>query len=100
MDLHPRWEKQCVLNWHLSPFWKLQFIVWPVYGLVSFVGALPYVGLASHLDSIRSVLVNRAAFAAIGTVTFTLGALSYHAPVLFLVAFIVGGIGAAWVNEY
>jgi two-component sensor histidine kinase len=50
----------------LSPFWTLQLIVWPAYGLISFVGALPYVGLAPHLGSVQSVIISKAVFAAAG----------------------------------
>ena len=49
-----------------SPFWTLQLVVWPAYGLISFIGALPYVGLAPHLGSLRSVIISKAIFAAAG----------------------------------
>jgi two-component sensor histidine kinase len=50
----------------LSPFWTLQLVVWPAYGLISFIGALPYVGLAPHLGSVQSVIISKAVFAAAG----------------------------------
>lgn len=50
----------------LLAFGALNFAAWIVYGLVSFAGALPYIGLVPHLNSVRSVFVNRAAFALIG----------------------------------
>jgi hypothetical protein len=50
----------------LLAFCTLNFAAWIAYGLVSFAGALPYVGLVPHLNSVRSVLVSRAAFALIG----------------------------------
>jgi two-component system LytT family sensor kinase len=50
----------------LQGFWVLNMIAWTSYGLISFVGVLPYVGLAPHLNSIRGVLVNRAAFSLMG----------------------------------
>jgi two-component system, LytTR family, sensor kinase len=50
----------------LSAFWMLNLGAWIAYGLASFAGALPYVGLVPHLNSVRSVLVGRAAFVLIG----------------------------------
>jgi two-component system, LytTR family, sensor kinase len=50
----------------LLAFCTLNFAAWIAYGLVSFAGALPYVGLVPHLNSVPSVLVSRAAFALIG----------------------------------
>jgi len=52
----------------IAPFWTIQLIGWPAYGLVSFLGVLPYVGLAPHLDSVRSALLSKMAFAATGMV--------------------------------
>jgi two-component system LytT family sensor kinase len=50
----------------ISSFWAAQLIAWPAYGIVSFVGVLPYVGLAPHLDSIRSAFFSKVAFTAAG----------------------------------
>jgi two-component system LytT family sensor kinase len=50
----------------LSAFYALNFVAWIAYGLVSFAGTLPYIGLVPHLNSLRSVFVSRAAFALIG----------------------------------
>ena len=50
----------------LSTFHVLNAGVWSAYGLVSFAGALPYIGLVPHLSSVRSVLINRAVFALTG----------------------------------
>jgi len=47
-------------------FWKLQFAAWTGYGMVSFLGVLPYVGTAPHLDSVKSALFSKAAFAVAG----------------------------------
>jgi two-component system, LytTR family, sensor kinase len=52
----------------IAPFWTTQLIGWPAYGLVSFLGVLPYVGLAPHLDSVRSALFSKVAFTAAGIV--------------------------------
>jgi two-component system, LytTR family, sensor kinase len=62
----------------VAPFWALQLIAWPAYALVSFVGALPYVGLAPHLDSARSALFSKAAFAAAGLMSSSLMRLFYR----------------------
>src|ERR1700722_2168968 len=50
----------------IAPFWTTQLIGWPAYGLVSFLGVLPYVGLAPHLDSVRSALFSKVAFTVAG----------------------------------
>jgi len=50
----------------LVAFGPLNLAAWLAYGLVSFAGALPYVGLVPHLTSVRSVFVSRAAFALMG----------------------------------
>lgn len=55
-------------KFQIAPFWTIQLIGWPAYGLVSFLGVLPYVGLAPHLDSVRSALFSKMAFAATGIV--------------------------------
>jgi len=55
-----------------SAFYILNTGVWIAYGLVSFAGALPYVGLVPHLNSVRSVVVNRAAFALAGLLSTSL----------------------------
>jgi len=49
-----------------STFAFVNLSAWVSYGLLSFVAGLPYVGLAPHLNSVRSLLANRAAFVAIG----------------------------------
>jgi two-component system, LytTR family, sensor kinase len=49
-----------------SAFYILNCGAWIAYGLVSFAGALPYIGLVPHLNSIRSAAFNRLAFALIG----------------------------------
>src|ERR1700687_20422 len=54
-----------------SPFWRLQLICWPAYGLVSFIGVLPYVGLAPHLDSWISAFFGKVTFAVEGLVLST-----------------------------
>jgi hypothetical protein len=48
------------------PFWALQMLAWPTYGLISLIGVLPYIGLEPHLDSIKSVFLSTAAFAMAG----------------------------------
>jgi len=48
------------------PFWKLQLAGWPAYGLILFVGVIPYVGTAPHLDSWPSVLGSKIAFTILG----------------------------------
>jgi two-component system LytT family sensor kinase len=53
-------------KFRVSQFWALQSIAWPAYGLVSFGGALPYVGAVPHLDSVSSLIANRIAFVAVG----------------------------------
>ncbi len=55
-----------------TSFWLLQLIAWPAYGMISFAGALPYVGLAPHLDSVRSVLFSKLVFIAVGFVASSL----------------------------
>src|SRR4029077_13084601 len=42
---------------------------WAAYGLVSFGGALPYVGTSPHLASLRALAANRMAFAIVGIVS-------------------------------
>jgi two-component system LytT family sensor kinase len=49
-----------------SRFWAFQFAGWAAYGLVSFCGALPYVGTVPHLDSVRSLAASRMAFVVVG----------------------------------
>ena len=49
-----------------SRFWAFQLTGWAAYGLVSLGGALPYVGTASHLDSVRSLVASRIAFVIVG----------------------------------
>jgi two-component system LytT family sensor kinase len=61
----------------MTPFWTVQLIAWPAYGLISFIGALPYVGLSPHLDSVRSVLVSKAAFTLAGFTTSSLMRILY-----------------------
>jgi two-component system, LytTR family, sensor kinase len=56
----------------LSEFHVLNSAVWIAYGLVSFAGALPYVGLVPHLNSVQSVAVNRATFALAGLLSTSL----------------------------
>jgi len=55
-----------------SAFYILNTGVWIAYGLVSFGGALPYIGLVPHLNSVRSMAVNRAAFALAGLLSTSL----------------------------
>jgi two-component sensor histidine kinase len=50
----------------ISPFWVIQLAAWSAYGVVSFLGVLPYVGLAPHLDSVRSAFFSKAAFTVAG----------------------------------
>ena len=50
----------------LPQFWLMQWIAWPAYGVVSFLGVLPYVGVAPHLDSVRSAFFSKLAFALAG----------------------------------
>lgn len=50
----------------LATFYVLNIGVWGAYGLLSFAGALPYIGLVPHLSSVRAVLINRAVFAVMG----------------------------------
>ena len=52
----------------IAPFWVLQVVGWAAYGLISFVGVLPYVGLAPHLDSVKSAFLSKAVFAIAGIV--------------------------------
>jgi len=70
------WRVQVLMNIllhrRLTSFWTLNGIAWLAYGVVSFAGALPYVGLSSHLDSVRSLFVNRAAFAVVGLLSTVL----------------------------
>ncbi len=49
-----------------SPFWPLNLAAWAIYGLVSFGGAVPYIGVAPHLNSIQSLALNRATFTLLG----------------------------------
>lgn len=55
-----------------SSFHALNAGVWVAYGLISFAGAFPYIGLVPHLNSVRSVFVSRAVFAIAGVVCSTL----------------------------
>jgi hypothetical protein len=50
----------------LTPFWALQLVGWPAYGLISLVGALPYIGLVPHLNSLKSAFFGKAAFVVAG----------------------------------
>ena len=56
----------------LSTFHALNAGMWIAYGLISFAGALPYIGLVPHLNSIRSVFLSRAVFALAGVVCSSL----------------------------
>jgi two-component system LytT family sensor kinase len=56
----------------LSAFCTLNLGAWTAYGLVSFAGALPYIGLVPHLNSVRSAFVSRAVFALIGLLSTSL----------------------------
>jgi two-component system, LytTR family, sensor kinase len=67
-----------LLERRISRFWTLQFIVWMAYGLISFAGALPYVGLVPHLDSVRSAFIHRAMFSAVGLLSTGLLRLIYQ----------------------
>jgi two-component system, LytTR family, sensor kinase len=51
---------------HISQFWTLQLVGWGVYGVISFTGALPYMGTVPHVDSVGSLLANRLAFTIVG----------------------------------
>ena len=62
----------------IAPFWILQLIGWAAYGLISFVGALPYVGLAPHLDSVKSAFLSKTAFAIAGMVCSSLMRIFYR----------------------
>jgi len=44
----------------------MNLAAWAIYGLVSFGGAVPYIGVAPHLNSIQSLALNRIAFALLG----------------------------------
>ena len=61
-----------------SRFWILQLAAWGGYGVVSFAGALPYVGAVPHLDSVRSLLANRLAFVALGLLATGLLRIAYR----------------------
>lgn len=54
-----------LLQKKVSDFYVLNCAAWVAYGLISFVGALPYIGLVPHLNSIRSAALQRLAFALI-----------------------------------
>jgi two-component sensor histidine kinase len=56
----------------LSTFHAWNAGVWVAYGLISFAGALPYIGLVPHLNSVRSVFVSRAVFTLAGVVCSSL----------------------------
>jgi hypothetical protein len=62
----------------ISPFWTMQLAAWPAYGIVSFLGVLPYVGLAPHLDSVRSAFFSKAAFTAAGILGSSVLRISYR----------------------
>jgi hypothetical protein len=62
----------------VSPFWTLQLIGWPTYGLVSFIAVLPYVGLAPHVDSLKSAISSKAAFTAAGLLCSSLMRIVYR----------------------
>jgi two-component sensor histidine kinase len=49
-----------------KPFWAVQLIAWPAYGLISFLGVFPYIGLEPHLDSVKSAFLSKAAFTIAG----------------------------------
>jgi two-component system LytT family sensor kinase len=86
----------------VSLFWRLQLVAWPAYGIVSTVGALPYVGLVPHLDSLHSVLVGKAVFSAAGLVASAglrivyrrvaaqSGAWTRIAPLVILLSYVAG----------
>ena len=61
-----------------SLFWALQSIAWTAYGLISFGGALPYVGTVPHLNSVRSLLANRLAFVVMGLLSTGLLRIAYR----------------------
>jgi hypothetical protein len=56
----------------LSTCHALNAGVWVAYGLISFAGALPYIGLVPHLSSVRSVFISRAVFALTGALNSSL----------------------------
>ena len=56
----------------LLVFGTLNLVAWLAYGLVSFAGALPYVGLVPHLNSVRTVFVSRSAFVLMSVVIMCL----------------------------
>jgi two-component system, LytTR family, sensor kinase len=56
----------------ISAFYTLNLAAWTAYGLVSFAGALPYIGLVPHLNSVRSAFVSRAVFALLGVMSSSL----------------------------
>jgi hypothetical protein len=56
----------------LSTFHALNAGVWIAYGLISFAGALPYIGLVPHLSSARSLFISRAVFALTGALNSSL----------------------------
>jgi two-component system LytT family sensor kinase len=73
----------------IAAFWTIQMIGWPAYGLVSFLGVLPYVGLAPHLDSVRSALFSKVAFAGAGIVISSALRLLYRRE---------GDCGSSWLR--
>jgi hypothetical protein len=60
------------------PFWALQMLAWPTYGLISLIGVLPYIGLEPHLDSVKSVFLSKAAFTMAGFASSSLIRLFYR----------------------
>jgi len=56
----------------LSTFYTLNLVAWIAYGLVSFAGALPYIGLVPHLSSVQSLLLSRAVFGLVGALNSSL----------------------------
>src|SRR5580698_7706912 len=56
----------------LLGFWPINIAGWTAYGLVSVAGALPYVGLAPHLNSVRAILVSRSVLSMLGILNTTL----------------------------
>ena len=59
-------------------FWPFNSAAWAGYGLASFAGAWPYIGQVAHLNSVRTVLVSRVVYVAVGILATSLFRVFFH----------------------
>jgi two-component system LytT family sensor kinase len=63
----------------IKPFWAVQLLAWPTYGLIVFIGSFPYIGLEPHLDSVKTAFLSKSAFTLAGFLSSSGMRFVYHA---------------------